>query len=264
MIRRLALAAFVLLIHTSLLAQDSLGAVIEFYGAVQSVNETALVINGQIVDIQSAQVTTPLVVGVTVRVTATYADDGSLTAQTVEAFPPGVIPGIVVISGAITGITDSTITIQGHAIDTTDAVVTGTPALGQAATVYAVASATDSWQARVVIVHDAMPAPIETPEAAAPIATPEIVPPTATSTVAAPVSTPEIVAPVQTAEVGEDFRVEGTLQAFDANSITVDGDRYFYGSARIDGTLRVGARVRLEIRVLSSGEWIVEEVRIRD
>lgn len=255
MIRRLALAAFVLLIHTFLLAQDSPGAVIGFYGAVQSVNATALVINGQIVDIQSAQVTTPLAIGVTVRITATYAGDGSLTAQTVEALPPGFIPGIVVISGAITDIADSTITIQGHTIVMSDAVVSGAPALGQEATVYAVADATDSWQARVVIAHDAAPAPIETPE---------IAPPTATSTIAAPISTPEVVAPVQTAEVGEDFRVEGTLQAFDANSITVDGDRYFYGSARIDGTLRVGARVRLEIRVLSSDEWIVEEVRIRD
>lgn len=117
--------------------------------------------------------------------------------------------------------------------------------------------------------------PEETPEAAAtatprptrrPVATPEIIAPVTTPEVAAPVDTPEVTAPVTTPEVedeGEDFRVEGRLEAVGSAAVIVDGQRYDISNARVDDPLRVGLYVRMEVRRVN-GQLIVDRIRAED
>lgn len=256
MIRRLLLITGLFLLPSLSLAQDATvpdsPAALEFYGTVQSASATALVVNGQLMSITGAPVNTPLVVGMVVRVQGVVASDGTLTISQIDPVSPGLLPGIVELNGTLTALQGTTAVIGGETIDLTTAQVVGSLTVGQFVRVYAVQSAPGTWTARSVI-GSSLPSVALTPEVIPPNATPDVLP---------PVSTPEVFPPVQTPEVGEDFEIEGTVQAFDANTITIDGSRYFIGSARIDNGLFVGARVRLEIRVVN-GEWIVEEVDVR-
>ena len=72
----------------------------------------------------------------------------------------------------------------------------------------------------------------------------------------APAATPEL-------EAGDTFRVEGTLEAVGSRAIIVDGQRYEIGAARRDGTLVVGAHVRLELRVVGS-QAVLERIKVTD
>lgn len=256
MTRRFVLVICLLLIPAFSFAQDSPDATFEFYGTVQSANATALVINGQIVDISEAQINAPLVAGLVVRIQGAFTSDGSIAAVQIDPVSPGLIPGIVEITGIVSELNETSIRVGAQSIEISSAHISGTPQVGQFVRAYALQAAPGVWTARSVIAR-------LVPEV---VVTPEVLPTTASNEIAAPGTTPEVIPPAQTPEVGvgEDLRIEGTLQAVDANSITVDGSRYFIGSARIDGVLTVGARVRLEIRVISGGEWIVEEVRMRD
>jgi hypothetical protein len=164
-----------------------------------------------------------------------------------------LIPGIVELNGSVTNLQGTTLQVGGQTVDISGAHVSGTLAVGQVVRIYVVQAVPGVWTARSVI-GSAVPLVVGTPEIVAPIATAEVAPPLATL---------EVIPPARTPEVGEDFKVEGTVQAFDANTITVDGNVYFIGSARIDDPLFVGAWVRLEIRVIRNGEWVVEEVNVR-
>lgn len=279
--RRLVLfAVLLLLIPALVLAQDN--AAVTFYGTIQSANATALVVNGQIVDTTSATIESPLVAGMAVRVTAIYAENGSLTAQSVEAVSPGLIPGVVVISGEITDLTPNAIRIRGHLIAMDKAVISGTLRFGSGATatVYAVESAPNEWDALVIVADEGVPAatpqvvstpdvsaPSATPEVAEPNATPEVVStpevaaPNATPEVAAPNATPEDAAPTIGAEESDTFVIEGVLSAVGSRAILVDGKRYDIGSARRDGNLVAGATVRLEFRI-TNGQAVLEAVKV--
>lgn len=285
MMRRLLFtaASILLLIPTLLLAQPDV--TVTFYGAIQSANATALVVNGQIVDIRDAQMSTPLVVGMIVRVEATFSNDGGLVAQAVDAVAPGAIPGIVAISGDVTKVTEDTITIGGQTIDISAVPIPRNPIVGLPVTVYAVAHGANTWFAYALLgganapaaASETQPVPAATPElvatpevgepAATPdvVSTPEVSEPAATPEVSEPVSTPEVAAPAATPELsaGETFRVEGTLEAIGSRAIIVDGQRYDIGSARRDGTLVVGARVRLELRVVGN-QAVLEEIKVTD
>jgi hypothetical protein len=248
-----AAVLLILLIPTLLRGQDSPNATLEFYGSVQSASVTALVVNGQLVDADTAQINTPLVVGMVVRVQGTLAPDGRVIATQIDPVSPGLIPGIVEINGVIAELGGASLRIGGQTIDISSTQIIGTLTVGQPIRVYAVQTAPGAWAARLVIVSTVPPVAV----------TPEIAAPSSTGQVIAPVTTPEVIPPAQTPEIGEDFEIEGTVQAFDANTITVDGNIYFIGSARIEDQLFVGARVRLEIRVIRGGEWIVEEIDVR-
>ena len=92
MLRRFVLtAAFLLLSIPGLLSAQS-DIAIKFYGTIQSANNAAAVINGQIVDIRSAEVNVPLIAGVVVQVQAVIQADGSLVAQQIDPVPLGLIP----------------------------------------------------------------------------------------------------------------------------------------------------------------------------
>jgi hypothetical protein len=269
MTRRLFLTAalLILLVPQLLFAQDT---AIEFYGTIQSANTTAIVINGQIVDIQSAQINAPLTVGSIVRVKASGNAD-TLTALEIESVTPGIIPGIVEIDGVVSGFYNCGIVIGDFQIDSCDAETQDTILVGHPYRVFAFATTPGHWTALLVTEADDLPpaatpdvlSPAATPDVVAPVATPDVVAPVITPEVAAPVSTPEVFAPASTPEVGEDFKISGTLQSFTDADLVVDGQRFFTGGARIDGVLTVGAQVQLEIRVVNGQcQWVLAEVKV--
>ncbi len=179
-------AILLLLIQGIVFAQAEIN--IEFYGTIQSANSTAIVINGQIVDVRGAQINVPLTVGMGARVQATVLSDGSLLARQVDPLSAGLIPGIVEINGTVTNFILPILTISGQTIDITGAEVSGSITIGQIVRVFAVATAPGVWQARFVDAVDNVPAPLSTPE----VGSPGILPPVATSEVLPPVSTPEV------------------------------------------------------------------------
>ncbi len=253
----LAVASLILLIPQLLFAQDTS---IEFYGTVQSANATALVINGQIIDIQTAQVNTPLLAGTVVHVQANLEADNSLVARQIDAVAPGIIPGVVQIVGVIEEINGTTVRVNGQQINILGAQVVGQLNVGELVRVAALQTAPGQWTANF-LAGFVIGGPISTPEVNAPVATPDVLPPLATPEVSAPISTPEVNAPASTPEAGEDFKISGTLQSFTDADLVVDGQRYFIGGARVEGTLIVGTQVQLEIRVVN-GQWVLEEVEV--
>ena len=178
MIRRVIMTALLFLLMQGLVfAQPN--ASIEFYGTIQSANSTAIVINGQIVDVHGALVNAPLTTGMGVRVQATILPDGSLAARQIDVLPPGIIPGIVEINGTVTNVAQPILTVSGQAIDMTDSEISGRIVLGQIVRVFAVATAPGVWQARFVDAVDNIPIPVTTPEVGSsvilpPVTTPEV------------------------------------------------------------------------------------------
>ncbi|MEO8397303.1 MAG: hypothetical protein ABI700_30180 [Chloroflexota bacterium] len=257
----LAVASLILLIPQLLFAQDT---TIEFYGTIQSANATAIVINGQIVDIQSAQVNAPLTAGTVVHVRATSGADGSFAATEIDPVTPGIIPGIVEIDGLARALNTteagSIIRVGDTEIDISEAEIRGTILPEQPVRVFARSVAPGKWAALLVVGADIL-SPASTPEVGAPVATPDVLPPVATPEVGAPVSTPDVLAPVKTPEAGEDFKITGTLQSLTDADLVVDGQRLFIGGARIEGTLTVGVQVQLEIRVVN-GQWVLEAIKV--
>jgi hypothetical protein len=176
MARRLVLATTLLILVQGLVfAQTEVN--IEFYGTIQSANSTAIVINGQIVDVQGVVVNAPLATGVTVRVQATVLPDGSLAARQIEVLPAGVIPGIVEINGVVTDFVLPFLTVNGQVIDITGTEISGTVAIGQSVRIFAVSTAPGVWQARFVDAGDAVTTP---PVVLVPATTPEVLPPATT------------------------------------------------------------------------------------
>jgi uncharacterized membrane protein YgcG len=181
------IALLLILIQPIALAQTDVN--IEFYGTIQSANSTGLVMNGQIVDIRGAQVTTPLAAGLAVRVQAILLPDGSLAARQIDALPAGVIPGIVEISGTATDFALPVLIVNNQIIDLTDAEISGSIVIGQIVRVFAVAVTPGVWRARFVDASDNIPAPASTPEVDSPV------------TEALP---PEVLMPAFTPEVSDD------------------------------------------------------------
>jgi hypothetical protein len=281
--RLLFAAAALLLLFPMLLSAQNEFPTVEFTGTVQSANATALVINGLLIDISSAQISAPVVAGTAVRVRASFASDGNLIALNVDPVAPGMIAGLVEINGVIEQIDGSTLLVGRERISIAGAKVDMPLAVGAFVIVYAEQTSPTEWTA-VLVTGIRYTDPIfiaETPEVGAsplpdvpvaaatvevnPVQTSEVGVIVVTPEISAPGSTPEIFAPASTPEVenGEDIDIRGTLDGFTDAEVIVDGRRYFIGGAEIDGRLILGAQVRLEIRVVN-GKWVLEEIRVED
>jgi hypothetical protein len=274
--RRLWTAALLfLLIPTLISAQTPTPVTIDFYGTIDTNLGGTLVINGRVVDVRNAQMDGLLLApGIDVHIQAEAAPNGTLIAHQLDLVPVGLLPGLVELNGTVTAFTLSSLHLGNQIIDTSTARIIGTIAVGQPAQVFASATNSNLWSARIVLGGDAVAPipPVVTPEVVAPadapvvvqpIATPEIVPPADAPVVVQPVTTPEVIPPVSTPEVSDDFRVEGRLEAVNGSNIVVDGQTYDISSARIDDPLAVGAFVRMEV-YLANGVFIVERIRAED
>ncbi len=268
--------ALLLLLPTLISAQTPASTTIDFYGTIDSNLGGSLVINGRVVDIRSAQMNGLLLApGLTVHIRGESAPDGTIIAQQLELVPVGLLPGLVELNGSVTGLTGSELRLGNQVIDLRAAQVIGTLAVGQPVRVFASATNSNLWSARIVLGSDVIPAalapvrtpevvpPADAPQAAAPVATPEVIPPADAAGVVAPVTTPELLPPVSTPEVSEEFRVEGRLEAVGSSAVIVDGQTYDISSARIDDPLTVGAFVRMEV-FTSGGRFIVHRIRVED
>jgi hypothetical protein len=183
MIRKVILTVvFLFALQGLVFAQTDL--TVEFYGTIQSVNSTAIVINGQIVDVSDTIVNAPLAAGTSVRVQAVMLADGSFAARQIDVLPSGVIPGIVEINGTVTDFALPIVTINGQAIDITGTQISGSIVIGQVVRVFAVAIAPGVWQARFVDAGGNVPG--------------------ANSEVLVPATTPEVLPPATTPEVSDD------------------------------------------------------------
>ncbi|MEP7290907.1 MAG: DUF5666 domain-containing protein [Chloroflexota bacterium] len=186
-------ALLLLLIPALILAQTqpTPAVSISFFGTIESRIGTALVINGQVIDLSAAVVTTPVEPGTIVYVEGSIEPDGSITASSVSAQPHGILPGIIEIEGVITALSGSSVSLASQSFDLTpDTRIIGTLSIGQPVRVYAVALAHNRWAARLVATLDEVPAPAATPELVPPpVTTPEVLP----SAVTPPVATPEVV-----------------------------------------------------------------------
>jgi hypothetical protein len=151
MTRRLILAAVTLLLlfPVLLIAQNEFPT-IEFTGTVQSSNATALVINGLVIDISSAQINAPVVAGSVVRVWAGFAPDGSLVARRIDPVAPGVLPGLAEINGVIDQIDGSILLVDGLRVSIAGAKVDVPLAVGSFVIVYAEQTAPSEWAAVLV------------------------------------------------------------------------------------------------------------------
>jgi hypothetical protein len=177
MIRKVILTVVVLFALQGLVfAQTDL--TVEFYGTIQSVNSTAIVINGQIVDVRDTVVNTTLAAGTSVRVQAVMLPDGTFAARQIDVLPSGVIPGIVEINATVTDFTLPIMTINGQAVDITGTEISGNIVIGQVVRVFAVAIAPGIWQARFVDAGGNVPG--ATSEVLVPATTPEVLPPATT------------------------------------------------------------------------------------
>ncbi len=102
--------------------------------------------------------------------------------------------------------------------------------------------------------------PAETPDVDEPVLTPEVTAPVETPEVSARAATPEI---EDEDDEGDDFRVEGRLEAVGSIAVIVDGQRYNISNARVDDVLRVGMYVRMEVREVN-GELVVDRIRAEE
>jgi hypothetical protein len=177
MIRKVILTAVLLFVMQGLVFAQT-DFTVEFYGSIQSVNSTAIVINGQIVDGRDTVVNAPLAAGTAVRVQATMLSDGSFAARQIEVLPSGIIPGIVEINGTVTDFALPILTINAQAIDISGTEISGSVVVGQAVRVFAVAIAPGLWQARFVDAGGTLPG--AAPEVLVPATTPEVLPPLTT------------------------------------------------------------------------------------
>jgi uncharacterized membrane protein YgcG len=199
---------FVLAFASFLYAQEVLPGrtALEFDGVVQSISETAISINGQVIDISGAQVEAPLAVGSVVRVRAVQVA-GSLRAEHLSFVPVGMPPGIVEFWGGIEAIDATTLILGGQSFDLAEADTDDELSIGETVRVLARATAPGVWQALEVDRADDVPAPAATPEV---IGVPQ-----------APAQTPEVSGvnpPVSTPEVGDDNSGRGRGRGGDDNS----------------------------------------------
>lgn len=193
-------------------AQDARNTV-EFDGAIQSLSQTAIAINGQVIDISAAQIQAPLAVGAVVRVRAVLLPDASLRAEQISLVPVGMPPGIVEFQGNIERIDAAALILGGQTFDLAAADLDSELGSGDAVRILARAVAPGVWQALDVDRLNRVTAPVVTPEVGAvpqpPARTPEV------SAVNPPVSTPE---------VGDDSGGRGRGRGGDDDSSSGDDD----------------------------------------
>ncbi|MDZ4764641.1 MAG: hypothetical protein SGI73_08815 [Chloroflexota bacterium] len=207
-------ALFALMVAASALSAQNMPPTeitVEFYGTIQSANPSALVINGQVIDISGAQLSAPPTTGLVVRVIAVAQADGTIAARQIDPVPVGMLPGIVVLMGAISDVNQSTLMLGDQMVDISDAVILNALQIGDSVRLLVVADTPGRWRALLVGSPDNPAfAPLGTPDPAirppssnlqAPNATPEI----SSAPPAPPVSTPEIgvIPPMTTPEVDD-------------------------------------------------------------
>ncbi len=134
-------------------------AYLELIGIVTAFDATTLTINGQVIDISSADIDLQLAVGVLVEVHAWLLADGSIVAYEVDPFDDDdLAPGEIELIGIVTALDGNTLTLGGLTIDISTAVIDDddTPLrVGVLVEIYAVVFPDGRLVARLVTTEDA-------------------------------------------------------------------------------------------------------------
>lgn len=215
---------------------------IEFVGEIEALTTTTITINGQVIDISTAELNTALAVGEVVKVEGTLESDGSITARELYAVEDDdLLPGEVEIIGPITALDGDTITIGGLVIHVAEAELSDDLVLEVDAVVkvhmslVADTAGVESWVAREVKADD-------------------------TSDDSQDDGSDD--SNDDSALPGE-FEIVGTLTQTDGDTIVVSGLTIDITTAEIKGTLVVGALVKVHLSSVD-GVLVAREVELHD
>ncbi len=161
LISLMVIAVFALLGQSFVMAQATTGEV-EIVGTVSAITSTSITVGTQVFNISTAEIKAGVAVGALVKVHATQDTSGQWIAREVELSLPTaeqtVDPNVTVtpvpinafeITGQITAITNSTITVGGHVIDLSGAEVKNSLAIGDQVKVHVIVL-NNQWMAREV------------------------------------------------------------------------------------------------------------------
>lgn len=237
----LILIAALILVAPHALAQDSTTREIELVGEIQAIESPAtLTINGLSVDASTAEVTTPLQVGLAVHVEGILLDDGSVQAREVKAAEQGILPGELEIVGTLDSLDASTAVVNGLPFDVSGAEIDAGLTVGEIVKVHARLSDTGVWVAR------------------------EITRATDTGNAGQDMSSDDGSGHDATDDSGgvndESFEITGTLDATGNGSIVVSGQTIDIQNAEIQGTLVEGSLVKVELSLVD-GTLVAREVK---
>ena len=195
---------------------------IELIGAIEAMSSSTITVNQQIIGIAGAEISTPLQLGVVVKVEGTLNPDGSIVARQIKAVAAGVTPGEVEFVGTLDSYSGSMMVVNGQSIDVSRAQIQTGVTVGQLVKVHATATGTGGWVAREVQAFVAQDAAPRSPN---------------------------------------EFEITGTLEAISATSIVVSGQQFSIVGAEINGTLVVGVRVKVHASSIN-GVLVAREVEL--
>lgn len=207
--------AFALLAAPQALAQDSTNE-IELVGVIQAYDGVSLLtVNDLTIDASTAEISTPLDVGLAVRVEGWLLTDGTVQAREIAPAEDDIMPGELETVGVLTSIDAAVAVVSGLTFDITAAEVEPGLVPGDVVEVHARLVDT-TWVAREIARHmsDSMddPSPDDSSD-----------------------------------DMSEDFEITGTLQEIGDGYIIVSDQMIDTQTAEIHGPLVVGALVSVEV-----------------
>jgi hypothetical protein len=202
--------------------------VIELVGLVEAVTPGSITVNGQIIDITSAEINQLPVVGAAVKVEGNIDAAGQIVAFEVRAIDlreRGLQPGEIELVGRLTAMNSQRLTIAGFLMDMTRAEIYPGVGLGALVKVHAMLDAQGNW-----IVREVEPASADD------------------------------LTESRRRSAGE-FEVTGTLTEVGDGFIVVSGRRIDTRNAEMSGLLVPGALVKVHLSIVN-GAWVAREAEL--
>ncbi len=138
-----------ILMLSALPALAQTAADVEFIGEITELTDTSITVNGQVIDVTTAEISVILEVGAVVKVEGTLNPDGTIVAREVQAVDDSLLSNEAEIIGILESLDDTTAIINTFSFDVTTAEVQLGVAVGQLVKVHASYDAeTGVWVAR--------------------------------------------------------------------------------------------------------------------
>ena len=200
---------------------------VRFLGVIDAMDTNTITVNGQVIDVSSAQINTALQVGAEVVVEGTLDAGNVIRASAVNALS-SLRPGETEIVGVLSSATGGSLTVGGATIDITSATVDAGLSVGNVVRIAATRGDDGRWIARDV---ERVVSGATSRDPNAPLAS------------------------------DDDFEIRGTLTSTADNAIVVSGLTIDATSAQIEGQLVLGAQVRARV-TLANGQLVAREIRL--
>ncbi|GAB4442115.1 MAG: hypothetical protein Kow00120_10930 [Anaerolineae bacterium] len=238
----LALALILALLVRGAIAQES-AAEIELVGIIEAIGPTTITVNGQEINITDAEVDVALGAGLAVKVEGTLVG-GEIKAREVSALQTGLMPGEIEIVGVLEGIEGQFVIVSGLRVSVAGAEVQSGLAVGAPVKVHATFLAqTGAWLAREVEAF------------------------TFEDDLADDNSNGNDNDDDRDDDrFDNEFRIVGTLEEIGEDYVIVSGLTIDVARAEIEGTLVIGALVKVEVSLVDGSLRAseVDHVMLRD